>query len=290
MGFHRSSIPYVLDLAGEFMTPYIIADTTYNHEGDIQYLYRMVDELADIKVDAVKFHLLFNIDGYMARTHPAYEKIKKMLIPSEQWYNIIHYAKLKGLDVVLLCDDIASIKYAMKQDINEVELHSSAITDTKLLSEAAKYDMRMMLGVGGATFPEIREALDFFDESISMTLMYGFNGWSTIPWDIQLCRMQKISKGFGLPVGYADHTNWCHPINTVVSCAAAFNGFPLLEKHYTCDPGVERVDYKESVGKEQMREIRRLMMLASEIYGDGSMSEAEKGFAEKIRKVDGKRR
>jgi hypothetical protein len=68
------------------------------------------------------------------------------------------------------------------------------------------------------------------------------------------------------------------------------NGFPILEKHYTLDPGKERVDYRESVGKKTMIQIRDMMVLACAVYGDTLMSEAEKNFALKIRKVDGKRK
>jgi N,N'-diacetyllegionaminate synthase len=271
------------------MKTYVIADTTYNHEGDIGYLMRMVDDLAGIKTDAVKFHLLFNLDDYMVRTHPAYEKIKGLLIAPEKWDHIIDHATGQGLDVVLLCDDVASLRYAMRRkDIKEIELHSSSITDFNLFNIASGYDGGVMLGVGGATDDEIRTALSLFDYPV--TLMYGFNGWSTDPVDINMKRMVDIHSRFCCPVGYADHTFWDHPNNVFISCAAAFNGFSILEKHFTLDPGVERVDFKESVGKKQMVEIQRLLPLAYDSYGTGFMSKAEIGFASKIRKVDGLRR
>ena len=38
--------------------PYIIAETAYNHEGDVNYLYKMIDEIAELELNAIKFHLL----------------------------------------------------------------------------------------------------------------------------------------------------------------------------------------------------------------------------------------
>lgn len=271
------------------MKPYIIADTTYNHEGDISYLMRMVDELSEIKIDAVKFHLLFNIDDYMERTHPAYEKIKKLLISPDKWDHIIEHATDHGLDVILLCDDTASLSYAMqRKDIKEIEIHSSGINDYDMLHKAAEYEGKIMLGIGGATNDEIQTALNFFYSPVK--LMYGFNGWPTVPCDIKVARMRSIRERFERRVGYADHTVWDHPDNVFISCSAALNGFPILEKHYTLDPGKERVDYRESVGKKMMIQIRDMMVLACDVYGDNLMSEAEKNFALKIRKVDGKRK
>ena len=272
------------------MIPYIIADTTYNHEGDLQYLWEMTDELAAVHVDAVKYHLLFDIDEYMSRSHPAYEKIKKMLIPEEKWDYIIDHAVEKNIDVVLLCDDKKSLRYAMRRnDIHEIELHSSAITDYALLEVASRYPKAMMLGIGGATFEEIHTALGYLGQNV--TLMYGFNGWSTNPIDINLRRMRYIQETFKRPVGYADHTIWNHPDNIWISCCAALNGFPILEKHYTLTPGVERVDYKESIGKETLQQIKQMMLFACQIYGsDLRLSTAEQFFASKIRKVEGLRR
>jgi N,N'-diacetyllegionaminate synthase len=270
------------------MKPYIIADTTYNHEGDPLYLLRMIDELDDLKIQAVKFHLLFDIDTYMAKKHPAYKKIKDMLIYKEEWDKIIAYAKARKLDVILLCDDVSSLEYAMDKDVHEIEIHSSGIIDYDMLNRASDYDGNIMLGIGGATNEEIRTALYLFDSPV--TLMYGFNGWPTEPKDINLSRMKELYNKFCRPVGYADHTIWNHPDNVFISCSAALSGFNILEKHYTLVPGKERVDYRESVGKDLMADIRDQMNVACGIYGDIKMSESEKNFALKIRKVDGLRR
>ena len=37
-------------------TPYIIADTAFNHEGDIKYLCKMIDEIDELQLNAIKFH------------------------------------------------------------------------------------------------------------------------------------------------------------------------------------------------------------------------------------------
>jgi len=56
---------------------YIIGETACHHEGDIDYLYKMVDDIAEIGLNAVKFHLLLNPDSYMQRNHPLIQKIKE---------------------------------------------------------------------------------------------------------------------------------------------------------------------------------------------------------------------
>jgi len=40
--------------ANEIKEPYIIGETAYHHEGDIDYLYKMIDAIAELGLDAVK--------------------------------------------------------------------------------------------------------------------------------------------------------------------------------------------------------------------------------------------
>ena len=96
-------------------TPFIIAETSYNHEGDMKYLYNMIDEISELRINAVKFHLLLNIDSYMVKTHPLYSQLQKWLFTIEQWNEIYRYSKNKGLEIIALCDDIDSVKYIINK-------------------------------------------------------------------------------------------------------------------------------------------------------------------------------
>jgi N,N'-diacetyllegionaminate synthase len=91
--------------------PYIIGETAYNHEGDFEYLKRMVTDIADLGLNAVKFHLLLNLDSYMQKKHPLKETLKKWLFSPEQWKQIIDLSNKKGLDVIALCDDVESVVF-----------------------------------------------------------------------------------------------------------------------------------------------------------------------------------
>ncbi|RMH72099.1 MAG: N-acetylneuraminate synthase, partial [Gemmatimonadetes bacterium] len=50
--------------------PYIIGETAYHHEGDMDYLIRMIDDMAEMGLNAVKFHLMFDPESYMQKKHP----------------------------------------------------------------------------------------------------------------------------------------------------------------------------------------------------------------------------
>ena len=263
------------------LRPYIIGETAYNHEGDINYLYKMIDDIAEIKLNAIKFHMLLNPESYMQKKHPLIKESKKWTFSKNQWSKIIGYSNKKNLEVIILCDDIESVEYILENNIDlaAIEIHSTGLNDYFLLDAVSEYNKQIILGIGGSVIDEIDFAVDFLKRKRknNILLMYGFQSYPTKYTDINLSKMLKIRDLFELQIGYANHTAFNDPNNEIISIMAASMGINVLEKHYTPDYGVERIDYHAAVGKKQMLEIKKMMMLALEVYGNGNlkMSPAE---------------
>jgi len=261
--------------------PYIIGETAYNHEGDIDYLYKMIDDTSELGLNAVKFHLLLNSESYMQKKHPLIKELRKWMFTTREWTEILNYSKDKNLDIIALCDDVESLQFINTEfpNIFAIELHATSLNDYYLLDEAVKFKGRVILGVGGSSIDEIQYAIDFLKTNAKddILLMYGFQSYPTNYADINLSKMNKIRDLFSLPLGYADHTAYDDPNNEIISSMAAMMGYNILEKHYTPDFGVERIDFHAAVGKKQMLKIKELMNLALTVYGNGSikMTEAE---------------
>jgi len=266
---------------GNILKPYIIGETAHNHEGDINYLLKMVAEIAEIELNAVKFHLLLNLESYMQKKHPVIGERKKWIFDKKQWDDIIDYSNEKELDVIALCDDVESIEYVLKngKNVDAIELHATGLNDYFLLDSVSKFNGQIILGIGGSTIDEIAYAVNFLENKAKncIVLIYGFQAYPTKYTDISLSKMIKLRDLFNLPVGYADHTASDDRNNEIISIMAAMMGFNILEKHYTPDYGKERIDYHAAVGSRQMLRIKELMKLALTVYGDGSltMSKAE---------------
>jgi len=255
--------------------PYVIGETAVNHEGDIKYLYKMIDDIAALNLNAVKFHLLLKAESYLQKKHPLVELIKKWMFSHDEWCEILKYSREKGVDVVALCDDVESLIFINQEfpNIKAIELHASGLNDYYLLEQAAKFSGIVILGVGGSTLDEIQYAIDYLDEKgkNDIFLMYGFQSYPTNYADINLTKMDKIKNLFNLPIGYADHTAYDDPNNEQVSTMAAMMGYNVLEKHYTPDYGVERIDFHSAVGKGQMKKIKENMTLALKVRGSGNI-------------------
>lgn len=239
----------------------------------------MIDDIAEMELSAVKFHLLLNPASYMQKKHPLMHEIERWTFSEKQWDDIIDYSNEKRLDVIALCNDVESLKHISKDglDISAVEIHSSGLNDFFLLKEAINFSRTVILGVGGSTLEEIEYACNLLKKNgkDDILLMYGFQCYPTSYMDINLAKMMKIKELFELPVGYADHTAYDDPNNEIISCMAAMMGINVLEKHYTPDFGKERIDFHSAVGKTQMLKIKELMSLALMVRGDGSLGMSE---------------
>jgi sialic acid synthase SpsE len=179
---------------------------------------------------------------------------------------------------------VESIQYLIrtKKKVPAIELHATSINDYFMLTESAKFDGQIILGIGGSSINDITYAVDYLRHlgKNDIFLMYGFQSYPTNYRDINLSKMLTVQDLFHLPVGYADHTGFDDPNNEVISAAAAIMGFPVLEKHYTPDFGKERIDYHAAVGRQQMERIRDLMKIALQVHGSGhiALSEPEKTY------------
>lgn len=263
---------------------YIIGETAYNHEGDIKYLYKMIDDIAELKLNAIKFHLLLDVASYMQEEHPLISKIKDCVFSEGDWSKILEYSKEKELDVIALCDDVESLVMINRRslDVDAVEIHAVCLNDIFILKEASNFKKTVILGIGGSSLDEIQYAVNFLKKNgkNDIFLMYGFQNYPTDYSEINLSKMLKLKELFELPIGYADHTAFDDENNEIISSMAAAIGINVLEKHYTPDPRVKRIDYQASVGKEQMKRIRKYMDLALTVRGHGGlkMSGAEQKY------------
>lgn len=250
--------------------PYIIGETAFHHEGDVDFLKELTKHAMDLGLEALKFHLTIDLDDYFAFDHTAIDIVRPWCFSEQIWEEVI--AEAKDIDVILLCNDVKAAEFAnkTKHTIKAVEIHATGLNDTFLLEEASKFKGTVILGTGGSTLDEIDYAINFLKErgQHDIFLMHGFQNYPTDYKDIKLARMKKLSELFDLPIGYADHTDPANEHNAFISCLGVANGFPVLEKHFTHQFGVKRIDSQAAVSLDQMKKVQELAKIVFDSYGE----------------------
>lgn len=265
--------------------PYLIGETAFHHEGDVVFLKTLIDHGANCKVDAIKFHLLLNLDDYFVKSHEAYGPLSEWLISEKDWTEVVSYNEAKGLDSILLCNDPQSIDFALNyngQSIKAIELHATGLNDYFLLQKAAKFKGTVILGVGGSSLDEVSFAIEMLNQlgQHDIFLMYGFQNYPTKYEDINLKKMIKLKELFDLPIGYADHTDPLNIHNELISTLGITMGINVCEKHYTHAVGEKRIDSQSAISLDQLKKVREHMDIITTCVGTGSlkMSDGELSY------------
>lgn len=262
--------------------PYIIGETAFHHQGDMEYLKSLIKAASNLKLNAIKFHLLFDVNDYFVESHSAAKVVQEWTFNSKEWQEIIHFAYDSHLEIIALCNDVASLEWINNEcetPIKAIELHATGINDLFLLNAAAKFDKTVILGIGGSRLEQIEYAVESLKEQNKkdIFLMYGFQNYPTNYKDINFSKIDLIKNLFKLPVGYADHTDPNDPNNEFISVAPILKGINVLEKHFTLDVTEKRIDSQSAVSIEQMNKIKELSEIITVANGEGGlkMSNAE---------------
>lgn len=262
--------------------PYLIAETAYIFEGKKSYLQKIIFKLFKSKSsDAIKYHILIDIDSYSAPSYSIYALIKNFLLTKKEWIEILKKTKEKGFETIVLVDDEKAIDFVKKniELVDAVELHAIALNNIIMLEKVKELKIPIVLGVGGSKIEEIKFAVNCL-KGKDLLLMHGFQNYPTKYEYINFNRMINLKKKFNLPVGYADHCSWDHPNNELITLAGFMAGANIIEKHVALKAGEKRVDFNSAISVEQLKDIYQKMNLLNVTKGDGSfeITEYEKPY------------
>ena len=264
---------------------YLIGETAHNHAGDFDYALRAVKELGQMQVHAIKIHLNINLSSYASKDFKEKEVYDLFIWPAAKYGKLIDEIHAAGKEAVCLANDIESVEYLIQRnDVEVIELHAVSLYDVPLLERLADYNGVLMLGVGGSSDEEMKRAIARLEKKTKKTilLMYGFQQFPTDPATVHLTKALDAQKRLGREIGYADHTWHADSKNAFLSVISYAMGLRVLEKHHTPDPGLERIDYQSSVGKETFDEIVTSLNLIKALKGNAKapMSDAEKSYGQ----------
>jgi N,N'-diacetyllegionaminate synthase len=238
------------------MSLYIYAETAFHHEGDKNYLLRLVDAAKKACVDGVKFQVLIELDEFMSTRHSAFSEVGKWIFTEQEWGEIFAYTKKLGLDIILMPLDKSAFKFISEFDIRYVEIHSVSFKDEELFEILDDVSSSVIFGIGGRTIEEIDFVVKRYEER-EVTLMVGFQSFPTVLKDVKLLKIQKLAKSYPkCIIGYADHSSFSEKSAILSNEYAYLLGARVFEKHITLDEGSERTDYQSAVNFKKLFTIR----------------------------------
>jgi sialic acid synthase SpsE len=249
---------------------YILAETAFSHEGNIEYLKKQIKSAKLGKADGIKFQILLDKDDSYSKNYDVYNLFDEWMLTKKEWEEIFQYAKKQELEIVVLPIDQSSLEFCIKNinKIDVIELHSINFNHYNFLKLLSTIEIPIILGVGGRTLDDIKYCLDFLGNNQDIIMMHGFQSFPTNYKELKLSRISKYKNLFDYIIGYADHTSYEDEFGIELIRYAYLNGARVFEKHLVLEKGKERVDYEAAVEKDDLLNIRKHLEELKEIQSD----------------------
>lgn len=241
-------------------TPYVIAEMAYGFEGNKEYLMEQTLQVP-YSVNAVKYHMLFDIDEYMVPGHSIYPLVKSWILNEEDWISILKKAKEKH-DVIVLADDRKSLRFCAEyfELVDGIEVHAACVNDKRLLGEAIdiakKYCKTMFIGISGFEIQELFYIREYIKSRglDNVIFMYGFQNYPTKISEVRLSKIPILHEMLGYPVGYADHTGWDEEEKELMIYTAYALGANIQEIHFAlCEGEKGQIMLQQFLQREYQR-------------------------------------
>jgi N-acetylneuraminate synthase len=245
--------------------PYVIAEMSGNHNGDIKRAFVLLEAAKKAGADAVKLQTYtadtitidhngpgFRIEGGLWNGRTLYELYQEAHTPWD-WHPQL-FAKARELGIAIFSSpfDSTAIEFLEKLEAPAFKIASFEIVDLPLIQRAAKTGKPLIISTGIASLGEIAEAVEAARAAggREIALLHCTSGYPTPPEESNLRTLPHLAEAFGVVAGLSDHTP-----GTAVPVAAVALGAALIEKHFTLRRADGGPDAAFSLEPEELAEL-----------------------------------
>lgn len=267
---------------GKGQPPYIIAELSANHNGDLERAFATIKAAKESGADAIKIQTYtadtmtidcdreeFLIKGGLWDGYKLYDLYKWAETPYAWHKEIFAYAQKLGITLFSTPFDESAVDLLESLNTPAYKVASFEATDLPLLSYIAKTGKPVILSTGMCSEEEVTEAIDTLKISgcTQLVVLHCISSYPTPLEQANLLQMRYLAKKFKVLTGLSDHT-----LGTTASLAAVALGASVIEKHFTLSRADKGPDSEFSI---EPAELSQLTTLAKQTW----LALGEEGFS-----------
>lgn len=246
--------------------PYIIAELSGNHNGDINRAFDVIKMAKEAGADAVKLqtytadtmtidsdHDDFMIKGGLWDGYKLYDLYNVAHTPWDWHPQLFDYAKKIGITIFSTPFDETAVDFLETLDAPLYKIASFELVHHPLIAYVARLKKPMIMSTGMASTDEISEAVDvaLSHGGTDLTLLHCVSEYPAPVENSNLATMLDLKQRFPqCKIGLSDHTR-----GTVVSVAAVALGATMIEKHVTMCRAEGGVDSAFSLEPHELKQL-----------------------------------
>ena len=257
--------------------PYIVAEMSGNHNGDIDRAFRILDAAKAAGADAVKIQTYradtitidhsgpgFVVDGGLWDGRRLFELYEEAHTPWDWHGPIFEYGRKIGITVFSSPFDATAVDLLEGLNAPAYKIASPELIDLALIRCVARTGKPILMSTGMATLEEIAEAVEAARGAgaTEIVVLHCTAAYPAPPEEANLATIAEIARRFDVIAGLSDHT-----LGTVVPGIAIALGADGIEKHFTLDRAEGGVDSVFSLEPAELTELVRNSRIARQTVG-----------------------
>ena len=260
--------------------PYIIAEISANHNGDLSRALAILKAAKEAGADAVKLQTYtadtmtidcdnedFIIRGGLWDSRKLYDLYLEAHTPWDWHPTLFEEAARIGITIFSSPFDATAVDFLEGLGAPAYKIASFELIDIPLIEKCAGTGKLLVMSRGMATLAEIEEAVETARACgcEEILLLHCNSGYPTRPCDSNLSTIKDLSERFDLPVGFSDHT-----VGSTIPAAACALGACAIEKHVTLSDVDEGPDSAFSTAVDGLSDLIKACRDAYEAIGTPS--------------------
>ncbi|MCF1426544.1 MAG: pseudaminic acid synthase [Shewanella sp.] len=274
---------------GPDYAPYIIAELSANHNGDINRAFQIMEEVKKAGADAIKLQTYthetitidcdseeFQIHGGLWDGQTLYELYKGAHMPWAWHKPLFEKAKELGITIFSSPFDVTAVEFLEELEVPAYKIASFEVIDLPLIKRIAQMGKPMIISTGMANEEEIAEAIKTANDNgcQELVVLHCVSGYPAPAEQYNLKTIADIADRFHVLSGLSDHTT-----DNAIAIASVVLGACIIEKHVTMDRNGGGVDDSFSLEPPELTALCKDTKTAWQALGkvNYERTEAEKG-------------
>ncbi|UWQ95889.1 pseudaminic acid synthase [Rhodobacteraceae bacterium M385] len=257
--------------------PYIIAELSANHNGNLGTALKIIEKAAECGADAVKLQTYtadtitldcdkpeFQIKGGLWDGQSLYQLYEGAHTPWDWHEPLFAHARKVGITIFSSPFDNTAADLLDELGAPAFKIASFEAIDLPLIRYVAGKGKPMIISTGMADQDEIAEAVQAARDGgcEDLVLLHCVSGYPAPSADYKLATMADMETRYNVPVGLSDHT-----LNNVSAITSVALGASVVEKHFTLDRNGGGPDDSFSLEPADLEQLCRDAHIAWESIG-----------------------
>lgn len=246
---------------GYFKDPYIVAEISGNHGGDINRAIKLIDAAKEAGADAVKIQcytpdsLTLN-NGYVIgggtpwKDETLYELYQKAHTPIQMVESLFAYARSIRMPIFSSVYDEKGIEILERNGCMAYKIASYEANDPAFIEKVCAIGKPVIISTGTLNEAETQRMLIAATKAWKedrLAILHCVSAYPTEIEDLNLQTMQEMMREFSFPVGFS-----CHSDEPMAMAIASALGATIIEVHLALDTKEYQADYEFSMLPDQL--------------------------------------